>query len=712
MKRSFSVILALAAVIFALSSCALSTAVRSSSSDSYANYRAWLEDRVGDASDIILGTETEAAAYDLDLTGFEREGYVIRRIDGKTAIFGNTERGLDRAVREYAKHADGNFEAVYGDGQPKVGKITLAGVDISEYKIVIPSDASACVRFAAENIRDYTKKACGASLAIVTEPTEHNIAFVLDDSVHEQGFVIETTEGQMTIRHGWTSGALNGAMTFLEKYEGWRFVYTATNVSLGAEGVIDYVYPADEITIPVGVSHAEEPALFSRDIYGSVVGEPGGSWGYKIKYNGQSAGGREGNLNRQYKACHGLTTKFWVGGDYPTLDELNDISNGLYCFTDEYTIELIESAVCKCIDEYLAAGQRPLCIDIANADTGSYCQCKNCVALVNKEGAKSALILNYANAVARTVAEKYGDDIYVSILAYYGTSKPPKTMVPEKNIHVSYCFYIDNGMTVHGSACGVHPFDGSGCEKGKYNDAVSKEFERWCEIATIVDVWEYGDDYHPTAFSNPFSVALDNIRYLADCGSYGSFWLGCNALNGALSNYLVTRQHWNPYITHEQMWDDVREYCNIVYGEDCGDYVCELYRMYDDAATQAPCYLMLQAPKATVKYNIDYYLNNFDKMTDLFERALASAPTSALETQIKFMRCYLEIAVIRELWDEYSVGSADKQAFLSEHYHILYDCARASGWGESNWITQSKNYGFPPENEMDFSVHPDEYVGD
>ena len=76
------------------------------------------------------------------------------------------------------------------------------------------------------------------------------------------------------------------------------------------------------------------------------------------------------------------------------------------------------------------------------------------------------------------------------------------------------------------------------------------------------------------------------------------------------------------------------------------------------------------------------------------------------------MRCYFEIALVRDCWDEYSNGTDEQKAYLAEHYHMLYDCAVISGWGLSNWINQKENYGFPPIDEMDFTKHPNEYVGD
>lgn len=699
---------------------AISANIRITSSDAE-SAAVWLSARLGDALTEKVMIGTDADRYGVDVSSFENDGYIIRCLGGEIAILARTTDGLDRAVRYYAKHFDdGDIETVYGDGQPRVGKIILAGYDISEYVILIPSDATECVRFSAENVRDYTKKACGAELPITTERSAHNIEFIEDESVHDQGFVIETTDGQMTMRHGFSSGALNGAMTFLEKYEGWRFLYTATNYYRGEGGAIDYIYAADTVEIPAGISHAEEPAIIHRGPYGGLIPDAAGCFGYKIKFNGEGTAANHpeyGNYHRHSPACHGISDRFHEYGHYKTLDELESIAgNYPICFSDEYNIELIETAVLEYIEKRLAQGWRIgmelSCIDIANYDTSWYCECKTCTALRTAEGSNSALILNYANPIAKTVAEKYGDDLYVSILAYFGSSKPPRTMVPEKNVHVSYCFYVDPGMTAAGSACGAHPFSGDGCEPGKFNDACSKEFEKWCEIATCVDIWEYGDDYHPTAISNPFTLALDNIRYIADCGAYGSCWLGTNALNVALSQYLVIRELWDPYITHDEMWDTVREYCRIVYGEDCGDYVTEIYRIFDDAARLVPCYFMLRAGKASDKYNTEYCLENSGTMFALFDRAIESAPTSALETQIKYMRCYFENAIVCALWDEYSAGSEEQKAYLAEHYHIFYDCARESGWNGNSWERRDKDYSFPAFEKMDFTIRPDYYVGD
>ena len=198
MKRSLSFIITLVFILSAMCSCAAPWASSLSSSAQSDRCRAWLAARIGDVSDIIIGTEEDARAYNVSLDGFDDDGFIIRRIDAGTAIFAKTDAGLDRAVREYVKHAgEGDYEYVYGDGQPRVGKIILAGYDIADYVILIPEDAASDVKFAAQNIRDYTKNACGTELTITSERGKHNIEFILDDTVHEQGFVIETIEGKM-----------------------------------------------------------------------------------------------------------------------------------------------------------------------------------------------------------------------------------------------------------------------------------------------------------------------------------------------------------------------------------------------------------------------------------------------------------------------------------------------------------------------------------
>ena len=140
MKRTVS--LALAALLAASAvSCAVPSPA-ATSSDISASV-AFLDSRVADTSDIIVGDETTAASLGIDMTSFESGGYTIRRIDGQTAILGKTADGVDRAVRDFVKHqSDADYEVTVGEGY-RVKKLTVAGNDIADYVIVLPADVTA-----------------------------------------------------------------------------------------------------------------------------------------------------------------------------------------------------------------------------------------------------------------------------------------------------------------------------------------------------------------------------------------------------------------------------------------------------------------------------------------------------------------------------------------------------------------------------------------
>jgi len=148
MKKLISAALAALTISAALNGCVGKTEslspVRALSSSAEKSAE-WLTERLGadvPENDILLGIADDADAFDADMSGLRSEGYVIRSIGNDTVILGKTADGLDRGVRYYANYCKGEsgLDVTYGEG-PKVGKLTIAGHDISEYSIRIEADA-------------------------------------------------------------------------------------------------------------------------------------------------------------------------------------------------------------------------------------------------------------------------------------------------------------------------------------------------------------------------------------------------------------------------------------------------------------------------------------------------------------------------------------------------------------------------------------------
>lgn len=126
MKRTTALFTAAVMLAGTLFSCAgKEEAVSSTTSDISASVE-FLESRVEDTSDIIVGDAGTALAYGIDMTDFEDEGYTVRTVGGETLILGKTAAGVDRAVRDYVKHADEyEYSVTCGEGY-RVEKLTVA----------------------------------------------------------------------------------------------------------------------------------------------------------------------------------------------------------------------------------------------------------------------------------------------------------------------------------------------------------------------------------------------------------------------------------------------------------------------------------------------------------------------------------------------------------------------------------------------------------
>ena len=79
------------------------------------------------------------------------------------------------------------------------------------------------------------------------------------------------------------------------------------------------------------------------------------------------------------------------------------------------------------------------------------------------------------------------------------------------------------------------------------------------------------------------------------------------------------------------------------------------------------------------------------------------------EDMIRLWRCHMEYFGIYSVWDEYSNGTEEQQAWLDERYRILWTNAVRYGYPYSS---ENKEATFPKtEEEMDFTKPPMEYVG-
>lgn len=109
-----------------------------------------------------------------DMSGFNDDGYIIRRIDDDILICGKTENATKSAVSYFkGQYVSTNGNLVYADelnyvhgSADRLGKVTLNGVGIENYTVVIPHNPTAFEEHAAQILQDYLYDAGGITIMV------------------------------------------------------------------------------------------------------------------------------------------------------------------------------------------------------------------------------------------------------------------------------------------------------------------------------------------------------------------------------------------------------------------------------------------------------------------------------------------------------------------------------------------------------------------
>ncbi len=656
-KRILCILCVVILCVPALTACPEKAVMRSVTSSNAPEAINFLSSKGIDTSSLIVGDSSLASSYDVDLSDFEDDGYVICSIEGQTAIFGKTESGLDRAVRDYSKHShEAQYTTVCGEGY-RVKRLTISGRDISEYEILIPSDSDECVTFAASELSSFIKDACGVALPIVTESSSNNLIELIpaQDSgseLGEEGFSVSVTNGRVSVNGGNVRGCLYGVYDILEDLIGYRFL-TAWET---------YLYPSEHVDIPEGYTNTETPALDYRCIYdhsvnytyskGSFVSSP--EFNARRKSNSEFANEAKYGYYGLKNAHHGMSVyiKSVPDARQPCLYD-----NNLFDECVENILEYLDAQ-----NKLGNIGTKVKCVDLGENDNSNFCPCRKCMNMTAVYGSRAGCFVDFTNRVTEEINVSYPDMI-VGMFAYWGAIIPPKNIEIHKNVQVCYVIY---------GFCQQHPLDGSEC--GNYtfqeglNNKVHKEYlKKWQELTPRVHVWFYTVDFWRSLA--PF-MNIDDYRadfeYLADTGIVGVFCQnGQSQLSfDDLNVYLESIVAWDPYITDEEFDGYVREFMELYYGDGWE-------ALYE--------YLMLGCRKKDSLYCnehdiYDYIGENYDYFKMLFQYAADNCNTATQADRIERLSIHMHFQAIASLYeDKYVNGTEEERAEISRVYRWIYD---------------------------------------
>lgn len=726
MKKLLSLILAALTALSLLASCAVgesdasygAVSAAGSSSAGAAESVEWLNERLGRdyAGEVTLSIGADA---DVDFSDFPDGGYVIRTIGDETAISASSAYDLDLAVRDFAKNYAGAGDVYVTEGEGyRVKSMSIDGVDISEWKIVVETQAieghTENPAFAGTELQAYIKKACGVKLPIeVRAGTSASggkggvdagrviriVQAPKDDALGKEGLHIYFENGDLILRGGYKRGTMYAVYEFLEKYVGWRF--------FGLDDMT-FVYKTEKLEIAGDINCETSPAFSMRQQRTTISGYP--TTAPKISantgYPSLAALFRNNVSSANSSAAYGYL-EYTRGTIHTFAAQLAELYSGDNpCYTDEFLIEelgyALEREAMAMLNTYKHDQGMPV-ISVGPNDTPAYCTCKNCInAIKDGGGAVSAAFLGFIIPAIEYATDIYPDATFLTI-AYQNTVKPPNNIerLPD-NLYMVYC---TNHMCMKHSMLNYE-----GCADLTTCAEAREHIEGWAKMTDHLGAWMYYSNFCNTLVpSSTFNSMRENLQFYEQVGldivSFETYNYGFGFDD--LRNYLMSKLFWNPNISEEEMNAMAAEYMAAYYG-DGWENIYEYWLFLEKSAQNSGrCFPNLGSSELRADdgyahpwYSQLDYLSGYKMILSLFDDARAKANSAEIEARIDFLEVHVHYFYLCSAYDtKYVGGNAEERAEYEELY--LYYCGLLTYYGKtpdkvSAYLVNTLAPGFKP----------------
>ena len=432
----------------------------------------------------------------------------------------------------------------------------------SDYVIVLPEKADEYERMAAEEFNELLKAAAGTELKIVSEgegvparavlvgrceKTKKMGAFSRETGA--EGFSVRT-EGETIALAGEGRAAFFAADRFMAECFGYR--YYAQN-ELFIEKKKDV--PFYEMNI------VERPDIEGRSL------------GFYYTYHTEVP---ENQKNTLRLGLSGNNYENWIAAGHTYFQilpkeiyfekhpEWYSPDGCNLCLSDDAMAEEFIRNVKKLIEQkegrYFMLGQE---------DNFSFCDCERCRKAVEKYGSESALMMRFANRVARETGEWLkkehpGREVKFVTFAYNKTAKPPVRWDEKEKIYRPFDKEV---LAAENLSVMVVPFGGiynHDFFDEKYNAGVKTNFLGWHACCKDLSVWSYcvNFDNYMVEFNNYKTFAENyrifvklGVQYLFDQGPYTS----PTPCFDELKIYMQSKLMWDSAQSERKLYEEFME---------------------------------------------------------------------------------------------------------------------------------------------------------
>ena len=458
-------------------------------------------------------------------------------------------------------------------------------------RIVAPEYARA-----AQILQTYLKKITGADFIVqsVTDVTNNIILRTWEDAPHPDSFRYFIFDKDIILEAPNEQAAVYAVYDFLEIVCGCRY-YTSTEEYVPFDANLTVQFPRRE-----QIPRMDYREVYYRDYFNQEFAE---------KHKMTASGAK----NKVWGTwCHSFgeflnpDIYFDEHPEYYALYQGKRVGkNAEPCLSNPEVFEVMAANIEK------AMAEKPECTfwSISQNDNNAYCSCDKCREIDEREGTPMGSVLEFVNKMARRFPDKT-----ISTLAYWYTRKPPKTIRPEKNVHIMLCnIEANRGLPI---------------ETDPRNQGSKEELLAWEQICHNISLWDYCIQFRNLVSPFPnLRVIPQNIRFFVDHNVKMLFSQSNREYEGefsALRGYLLAKCMWDPTVDPQAV---IREFCEGYYGPAAKPILTYIEEVHDAMEAAGGALSIFGGPlDAKASWMDEAHFNRYNA---LGEEALAAAAADA-----------------------------------------------------------------------------------
>jgi hypothetical protein len=496
----------------------------------------------------------------------------------------------------------------------------------SAYVIVVPQQATAVERKAAEELSRYIRQMSDVTIPIVddsapgrkqeflvgrTNRTAGLLPGFDTDTLEDDGFTLRSAGDRIVILGGTKKGTLYGVYALLEEYLGCR-MYSAIAVNIPRRTTV---------TLPV-LHTTQVPFIRHREVhYLNAMDRAYSEW-HKV-HSSDDRNEEWGMFVHTFDRLVPARDFFADHPEYFSLQGNRRIPSGQLCLTNADLFPVLADSL------RIAISRRPAARywSVSQNDNFNECRCDRCQASNARYGASAGTLIEFVNRLARLFPEKT-----ISTLAYQYTRAAPRGIRPEPNVNIMLCSIECNRS------------------KPLAADSTSasfvKDMREWAALTNNIIMWDYVVQFRNLVSPFPnLRVLQPNIQLFVRNGIRMMFQQGCGANVGEfgeLRTYLIAKLLWNPGCNIDSVMDDFLDGYYGAAGRDIREYIDTMHDALE--ASGAGLGIYGYPHNALNSYLTPPLLEQYARIFDRAEARVKDDPV-VLE-RVKNARLPLEFAIL------------------------------------------------------------------